>query len=95
MNGYAQEMPKRESPTEELLRLRAENTIQKAQLHEYALGVREVKHDLALAENEASFYREMSEVKDEPWYMRFAKSTVMDVVYFVLGVWLGIKAADA
>ena len=84
-SGYAQE---KLDPVEELVKLRSERL-------ELAIGVSELKHDLALAEADVEYWRERAEAVDPGWFEKLLRSTAMDLVWFVLGTWFGVKMVNA
>jgi hypothetical protein len=76
-----------EGPVQELLRIRQQN-------YELAQGLHEVKLDLATAEAQAQQDQEMYEAEKPTFFEKVTKSALMDVVYFIIGVFVGIKAVN-
>jgi len=78
----------KKGPVEELLLVRQQNI-------ELARGVSELKLEIATEKAKAVSLQTQLDAMDLPWWEDVLRSTVMDVVYVVFGVWLGVKAAES
>lgn len=61
---------------------------------ELARGLSEVKLELAVKDAKLDELETVLGAKDQPWWETVLRSTVMDVVYVVLGILVGASAVD-